>query len=95
MMTADELWSLPDGNVRRELVNGELLSPSDTAQEVEDKVDEYLSAGAALVWLVNPRRKTVTAHQSGLQPLVLREADTLDGGNVVPGFQRTVAEIFA
>ena len=72
----------------------EVLSPSDTAEEVDDKVNEYLTAGTTLVWLVNPRQKTVTVHRSGLQPLVLREADNLDGGDVIPGFRCGVAELF-
>ena len=39
----------------------EVVSPSDTFTEVEEKVGEWLEAGTALVWVVNPRRRTVTA----------------------------------
>mgnify|MGYP005838483485 CR=1 FL=1 len=73
----------------------EVLSPTDTAEEVEAKVDDYLNAGTALVWVVNPRRRTVTVHRPGHNPVVLRERDTLDGGDVLPGFACPVAEIFA
>ena len=73
----------------------EVVSPGDTLQEVEDKVDDYLAAGARMVWVVNPRRRTVTVHRPGANPVVLRETDTLDGQDVVPGFRCAVGAIFA
>lgn len=72
----------------------EVLSPGDTVQEIEDKVDDYLSAGTRAVWVVNPKRRTVTVHRSGIGPLVIGERDTLEGG-VVPGFRCNVADILA
>jgi len=72
----------------------EVVSPNDTLQEVEDKVDDYLSAGALMVWVVNPRRKTVTLHVPGGQPIVLHQGDVLDAQTVVPGFRCRVAELF-
>src|SRR4051794_39092696 len=65
----------------------ETISPSDTLQEVEDKVDEYLQAGALLVLVLNPRRKTITVHQRNAPPILLHESDNFDAGNVVPGFR--------
>jgi Uma2 family endonuclease len=73
----------------------EVLSPSDTVEEIEEKVDDYLSAGARLVWVVNPRRKTVTIHRTGADPVIRREQDSLDADDVVPGFVCRVEEIFA
>ena len=73
----------------------EVASPSDAYQEIEEKVDEYLQAGGVLVWIVNPRRRTVTVHRLNRDPQVLHETDTLSGEDVVPGFQCKVADIFA
>lgn len=73
----------------------EVVSPNDTSAEVEDKVDEYLAAGAKLVWVVNPRRKTVTVHRPQAPLALLGETDTLTGDDVVPGFSCSLAEIFA
>jgi Uma2 family endonuclease len=73
----------------------EIVSPHDTLQDVEDKVDDYLAAGARLVWVVNPRRRTVTIHRPQTPPTMLRERDTLNGDDVVRGFACPVAEIFA
>jgi Uma2 family endonuclease len=72
----------------------EVLSPTDTVEEVEEKVDDYLAAGCPMVLVINPRRRTLTVHRPGQQPLVLREADTFDAGEVVSGFRCPVAAIF-
>lgn len=72
----------------------EVVSPGDTLEEVEDKVDDYLSAGARMVLVITPRRKTLTVHRSGANPVILREGDVLDTGDVVPGFRCSVADIF-
>jgi Uma2 family endonuclease len=72
----------------------EVLSPSDSQVDVEEKVEEWLAAGAARVWVVNPRARTVTVHRSGRDPRVLRSNDVLDGEEVCPGFSVRVGEIF-
>ena len=72
----------------------EVVSPGDTVEEVEEKVDNYLAAGTRLVWVVNPKRKTVTVHRSRANPLVLRDPEILDGEDVVPGFHIRIGEIF-
>ena len=73
----------------------EILSPSDTVRRVEGKVAEWLEAGTRLVWVVSPRLHTVTVYHSLTAIVTLTEKDSLDGGEVVPGFQVAVAEIFA
>ena len=73
----------------------EIISPSDTLQEVEEKVDDYLNAGTRMVWVINPRRRTVTVSRAESATLVLRASDLLDGQDVVPGFSCKVADIFA
>lgn len=72
----------------------EVISPGDTYTEVEEKVREYLDAGVKAVWVVNPRRKTVTVHLSLTEITILTEQDVLDGGAVVPGFRCRVGDIF-
>lgn len=72
----------------------EVLSPSDTAYEVDEKVAKWLSAGARMVWTVNPKRKSVTIKRSHTESRIIFENDELDGEDVVPGFRCSVAEIF-
>jgi Uma2 family endonuclease len=73
----------------------EVVSPSDRAWEVAEKVEGYLTAGTRLVWVVDPRNRHVVAHTPDRTARVLREGDTLDGGDVLPGFRLDVAELFA
>lgn len=73
----------------------EVVSPSDRVNEVDEKVRDWLDAGTRLVWVVNPRPRTVTVYRADVKPSVLIEGDTLDGADVVPGFRLPVAEIFA
>jgi Uma2 family endonuclease len=73
----------------------EVTSPSDPVSKVEEKVTEWLEAGALMVWIISPKLKTVTVYRSLTDVNILTEKDTLDGGEVVPGFQIPVAEIFA
>ena len=73
----------------------EVASPSDSLEEIEEKVDDYLNARTPLIWVVNPRRKTVTIYRPGQKLRILSESDTLEGEEVVPGFTCQVAEAFA
>lgn len=72
----------------------EVVSPGDTFQEVEDKVGQWLAAGTSMVWVVNPKRRSVSVYRSMTDVKRLSEADELDGGDVVPGFRCGVSEIF-
>ena len=72
----------------------EVISPSDRYADVDDKVKEWLNAGVLMVVVVNPRDCTVQVHTPDTV-VTLTEADTLDGGDVVPGWRLPVADIFA
>jgi len=73
----------------------EVVSPGDRRAEIDDKIRRYQAAGVLLLWYVAPERRTVTVYALGQSPIVLGEGDTLDGGEVFPGFSLAVAEIFA
>src|SRR5215208_2320374 len=73
----------------------EVLSRSDRASEVVAKLEMYQEAGVPLIWLVDPEQTTITIIASGNSTRVLQSGDTLDGGDVLPGFSVAVAEIFA
>lgn len=73
----------------------EVVSPSNTAAEIQRKVLEYLAAGTRLVWVVDPQTRSVTTYRSRKDARVLTEGDPLDGGAVVPGFRIDLAELFA
>src|SRR5215217_377466 len=69
----------------------EVLSPSERASEVVAKLEMYQEAGVPLIWLVDPAKMTITAIAAGKSTKVLQSNDTLDGGDVLPGFSAPVA----
>jgi Uma2 family endonuclease len=73
----------------------EVVSPDDRLGEIAAKVDEYLSSGVALVWVVDADHHTVTVHSDRASTVTLGEEETLDAAAVLPGFTCPVSEIFA
>ena len=73
----------------------EVVSPTDSAYDIEEKVFEYLEAGTRLVWVINPVLKTVTVYRSQDDIKILTRNQTLTGEDVVEGFSCLVEEIFA
>ena len=72
----------------------EVISPTDRLTRVADKVQDWLEHGTRMVIVVNPRNKTVQVHTpDGVTELA--EADTLDGGDVLPEWTMAVADIFS
>ena len=73
----------------------EVRSKNDTQPEVEQKVNEYLQAGARVVWVPDPERQIVTAYRNGQPPQVFGPQDTLTVSDVIPGFAMPVQDVFA
>ena len=96
VVLGDRLAELPDSFVPMAPdLAVEVLSPSDRKADALAKVAMYLQAGTRLVWLVNPTTRTVVVFRSEADPVTLSESDTLDGGDVLPGFTVPLAEIFS
>ncbi|MBA4191530.1 MAG: Uma2 family endonuclease [Planctomycetaceae bacterium] len=72
----------------------EVLSKSNSRGEMFGKRKDYFFAGVRLVWLVDPRTETVAVYTSPEDVTTLTIADTLTGGDVLPGFTVSVADIF-
>ena len=87
--------ALPDGNleVAPELAV-EVASPNDNVFEFETKLAEYFSCGVRTVWVVLPEQKSVRVEHADGTARRLGLADTLDGGDVLPGFACPVADLF-
>jgi Uma2 family endonuclease len=92
---------IPDGGIPTAYWPGapdlavEVLSPTDVRSEIDEKIDEYLRSGVRLVWFVNPFERRITVHRSEKRALVLEEHDSVDGGDVLPGFSYPIARLFA
>jgi Uma2 family endonuclease len=70
----------------------EIISPSDRADLVLDKVHDWLRAGVRLLWYINPKTGTTIVYQDDRITYVTAE-ETLDGGDVLPGFQVRLADV--
>ncbi len=92
---------LPEGGIPESFLTGapdlavEVLSPSDDPLDVQQKVRDYLDAGARLVWLVAPQARTVTVYRSDGSARLLRDEDTLDGEGILPGLVIPLATVFS
>ena len=73
----------------------EVLSPSNTINEIDEKIALYFAAGSRAVWIFNPMRHTVAVYGSPFDVRILGEQDTLDGGEVLPGFALDLSKLFA
>jgi Uma2 family endonuclease len=73
----------------------EVISQGNTPEEMDRKLREYFHAGVRLVWYVYPDRRVVRVFTAADQVVEVREAETLDGGNVLPGFSLPLPVLFA
>ena len=72
----------------------EILSPTNTVDEIEDKLKLYLESGISLIWVVNPYSRTVTAHQPDCPPELFNLRHELTAPKQLPGFRVLVADLF-
>jgi Uma2 family endonuclease len=73
----------------------EVLSASNTPREMARKCQEYFEAGVRVVWLVDPEARTVAVYTAPDQFTVYDATQTLDGGDVLPGFTLALGDLFA
>jgi Uma2 family endonuclease len=73
----------------------EVVSPSNTAGEMEQKVSDYLAAGTTEVWVVYPRTRSVIVHHADGTARRLTKDDEIDGGDLLPGLRVPVRSLFA
>ena len=71
----------------------EILSDSNTPTEIAQKITEYLNAGGKAVWVIDIDARTLTVHTAAAPPLTLTDANTVDGGDYLPGFACAVADL--
>jgi len=73
----------------------EVLSPSERASRLDEKLEDYRAVGIPLIWVIDPRRRTVMISEPNAAPRWLRTGDTLDGGSVLTDFGCPVDDLFA
>jgi Uma2 family endonuclease len=73
----------------------EILSPSQNIAWLLDKAQFYLLNGARMVWVIDPGAATIAVLKPDEEGRTLTAGETLDGGDVLPGFSVAVDELFA
>jgi Uma2 family endonuclease len=71
----------------------EVISPNDTAEQLEEKLDDYDKAGVPLVWVIYPEARKARVFRIDGPPAVLAEDDELSGEDIIPGFRCPLSEI--
>ncbi len=72
----------------------EVVSPNETAEEVREKIRDFLRAGTPLVWTIYPRTREVVAYMSDGSARTFTEHDMLSFPDLLPGFSCTVSALF-
>ncbi len=73
----------------------EVISPSNTFEEIHNKLVEYFENGCRLAWVINPDEQSVLVYRQPQPEQLLKITDTLSGEEVIPGFELPVADLFA
>ena len=73
----------------------EVVSPTNDATELEEKLVEYFQFGVGQVWVLYPEHRRLYVHESLRKVSVLNEDDSIFGGNLFPGLSLPLAELFA
>jgi Uma2 family endonuclease len=72
----------------------EIVSPSNTADHVQEKIHEYFTAGVSRVWVVYPGQQEVYVYATATQVQIVPLGQDLDGGELVPGFRLPLTALF-
>ena len=72
----------------------EILSPRDTIEDINEKINAYLAARVSIIWIIDPYRRTITVHQHDSVPKLFNVRDELSAEPHLPGFRVPVARLF-
>lgn len=93
--------SVPEGDVSDRFWEGaptlaiEVVSPNDRAVDIHQRVQDYLDAGSRQVWVLWPQTRSVSVYRPDADTRELGPDHLLDGGDVLPGFDARVGDLFA
>jgi Uma2 family endonuclease len=84
----EDAWDVvPDLTVK-------VVGPTEPTVDLLGRVKEYFEAGVRLVWVVSPIRRCIHVYEAWNRIRVVTETDDLDGGEVLPGFRRSLDRLF-
>jgi Uma2 family endonuclease len=89
----DEIPDDPVSKVIPELAI-EILSKSNTAREIDLKLQEYFRAGVLLAWVIDPKEETAAVYTSPTKKTALGKDGVLEGRKILPGFRLPLKTLF-
>jgi Uma2 family endonuclease len=72
----------------------EIISPHDTAEELQEKINDYLTHGVQLIWIIYPRTRTAQVHRPNQPTQTIPPTGSLTGENLLPGYEVKLADLF-
>ncbi|MBW3540331.1 MAG: Uma2 family endonuclease [Planctomycetes bacterium] len=72
----------------------EVVSPTNRAEDINEKLTDYFAAGVRLVWVLYPEPGRIYVYTSPTQVRGLERSETLDGGDVLPGFSLPIERLY-
>lgn len=72
----------------------EVISPGNTRAEIDERLDDFFTSGAHLVWIIHPNEQFVEVCHSLTERRIVASGGFLDGENLLPGFRLPVADLF-
>jgi Uma2 family endonuclease len=72
----------------------EVISPGQTVKDLSARLHRCLADGVRLAWLIQRTKRRVYVFRTGEPVAVLGPGDVLDGGDVLPGFELPIDELF-
>lgn len=93
--TAEQLQAIRRGERIKTAFAIEILSDSETHEDVLDKVQDYFDGGALLVWYIVPKRQKIYVYTSPDESKAYKGTDIISAAPVAPDFQFKLADLFA
>ncbi len=93
--TAEQKQAIRRGERVKTLFAIELLSDSESFEDVTDKIQDYFDADAQLVWYIAPRQHRIYAYTSATESIVYRHDMTISAAPLLPDFQFLLTDLFA
>jgi Uma2 family endonuclease len=72
----------------------EILSPSDTEEEINEKTDLYLERGVQVIWVIDPHDRTIIIYRPNVEPTMVTASQELTGEPELPGFRVAAGRLF-
>ncbi|MBX2892476.1 MAG: Uma2 family endonuclease [Saprospiraceae bacterium] len=72
----------------------EIRSSDQSLNHSKDKMEEYIECGCQLAWLIDPKSRKTWVYQSNGDIHTIPFEEPLSGGDVMPGFEVRMADIF-